>query len=135
MIVFDPGNPHDFTDGGLEEFQVAMAQEFETDVIIDRREERGQGVTFVEILHIWIEAGEIASPAIIAKQVGGWLRTRRRSEAEITPKPRTRLADIYGPTGELLKSVRVENDTVQISEPSQDTKRERPRPPPPSRCG
>ncbi len=132
MIVLDPGNPHDFTDGDLESLRDELAQELDTSVAIDRREERGQGVTFIEILHVWMEIGEVASTGLLATRLATWLLSRRSKEAEDTDRPRPRSANIYGPTGEILKTVRVEADEPVISDPDADEKWSRPRPRPPS---
>lgn len=116
-----------------------MAQELDTSVAIDRREERGQGVTFIEILHVWMEIGEVASTGLLATRLATWLLSRRSKEAEDTDRPRPRSANIYGPTGEILKTVRVEADEPVISDPDADEKWSRPRPGrrrwAPSACG
>jgi hypothetical protein len=130
VIVLDPGNPYDFTDGGLEWLRDELAQELGTSVVIDRRDERGEGVTFIEVLHVWMEIGEVASTGLLATRLGAWLLARRRAEAESTDQPRPRSADLYGPNGELLKTIRVEGDEPAIAGPETDKERLRPRPKP-----
>jgi hypothetical protein len=130
VIVLDPGNPYDFTDGGLEGLRDELAQELGTSVVIDRRDEHGEGVTFIEVLHVWMEIGEVASTGLLATRLGAWLLARRRAEAKSTDQPRPRSADLYGPDGELLKTIRVEGDEPVIAGPETDKKRLRPRPKP-----
>jgi hypothetical protein len=132
MIVLDPGNPHDFTDGGLEILRDELAQEFNTSVMIDRREEHGQGVTFIEILHVWMEIGEVASTGLLATRLGAWLLARRHKEAKETDRPRPRSANLFGPDGELLKTVLVEDDEPVVGDPEAYGEWSRPRPKPPS---
>lgn len=132
MIVLDPGNPYDFTDGGIESFRDELAQELDTSVVIDRREERGQGVTFIEILHVWMEIGEVANTGLLATRLGAWLLARRRKEAAGTDHVRPRSANLYGPDGELLKTVLVEDDEPAIVDPEAGEEWARPRPKPPS---
>jgi hypothetical protein len=132
MIVLDPGNPYDFTDGGLEGLRDDLAQELDTSVMIDRREERGQGVTFIEILHVWMEIGEVASTGLLATRLGTWLLARRRKEAAGTDQSRPRSANLYGPDGELLKTVLVEDDEPVIVDPGVGEEWPRPRPKPQS---
>jgi hypothetical protein len=49
--------------------------------------------------------------------LGAWLLARRRKEAAGTDQARPRSAHLYGPDGELLKTVLVEDDEPVIVDP------------------
>ncbi len=83
----------------------------------------GKAFTLIEVLHVWMEIGEIASTGLLATRLGAWLLARRRAETESTDQPRPRSADLYGPDGELLKTVRVEGDEPDIGGPEVDKER------------
>jgi hypothetical protein len=132
VIVLDPDNPYDFTDNAIEVLCVGLSREFDTSLRVDRRDERGQGVTLVEILHVWMDIGSVASTGLLVTRLGAWLLARRQKEAQATERPRPRTANLWGPKGECLKTVIFEGDEAVIKDPGgphDEWSRPRPRPP------
>ncbi|MER8116464.1 hypothetical protein [Streptomyces sp. NPDC094031] len=120
-VTVRAANPYDFDSAELEEVaQIIRAAASELDVQVMERSERGYGVNAGETLDLLLNttitsAISIAMPALVA-----WARARWKHEREEHPElpPRQRsVRIIYGPTGEVLRSVVVD---LPDGEPSEE---------------
>jgi len=136
-IILEPGNPNDFPAGELEELAGEIGKlDMGCRVRIASREQRGYGVTWWEVLYIWLPAafltaGTIASKKMIeefTKLAIDWMRARF-----LKSPGRPKYTAIYGPDGKVIKSVLLK-DADQ--EPEDHTEKDRtegdPRNPPPT---
>jgi hypothetical protein len=99
-------------------------------------EEQGYGVTFAEVLRIYLEVGELAgdTAAIMAPF---WIavrwareRWRRDKETHAGQTPRPRYVTLYGPDGTTLKSIKIDMpDGIPGEDETQDSLHRRPWPP------
>jgi hypothetical protein len=120
-IFLEPGNPHDFTDGALEELRDSIAHDSpEIDATVSLREEHGYGTTFGEVLRIYVEATEITSgtlgtfgPFVLAIR---WAQRRWRKDREDHQRPRPRFVSLYGPDGTILKSVKIDLPSGELED-------------------
>jgi hypothetical protein len=127
-VIFEPANPHDFSEEELQDAAVAIAGDVaDTTVHIHVRKERGYGVTVEEVIHLWILGATAvtatgAAVAVLTNAVN-WVRERSRNDRSSHPesKPRPRTLLLYDGTGKPLKRVRV-------SDPDQDPIEEIPDP-------
>ncbi len=124
-LLLEPGNPFDFTDQELEELIAAVRNDvpdLKVDVAV--REEVGYGVTLIEVLHVFVEHKEEIS--LTAGAVGAVIRwMKRRWERD---KGRQRAVLIWGPRGEPLKSVKIDDpDGEPVEEDPPQENRPRPR--------
>lgn len=123
-LLIEPGNPFDFTDEELDELIAAIQNDApDRRVEVAVREEVGYGVTLIEVLHVFVEHKEEIS--LTAGAVGAVIRwMKRRWERD---KGRQRTVLIWGPRGEPLKSVKIDDpdgEPVEENPPQED----RPRP-------
>jgi hypothetical protein len=92
--------------------------------LVGEPEHGGRGVTWWEVVHVWLPASVVGSP-LVAKAVDvfvDWARARMRrfrEEQEANPPPQH--MTIYGPDGKPLKKVTLENPDGEpkISEPDE----------------
>ena len=140
-VFMEPGNPHDVSQEDLEDLAALVRTDqprLAVEVFIG--EEQGYGVTFAEVLRIYIDAGEIAgdsaalfAPFWIAVR---WMRARwdRDKQTHDGEPPRTRYVTLYGADGNKLKSVKIDipdGEPEEIDEPQSPHRR----PWPPDRRG
>ena len=136
-VFIEPGNPYDIGRADLEEL-ATFVREGEPKFVVEISigEEQGYGVTFAEVLRLYMDAGEIAgdtaalfAPLWIAV---GWMRARwtRDKENHEGEQPRTRYVTLYGADGNKLKSIKIEmpdGEPEEIDEP--ESQHRRPWPP------
>lgn len=132
-IVLEPGNPQDFTE---EELQ-ALAENIRDQMpgITPRivvREERGYGVTWAEVIHIYSMAKDVAANLAfwsgVLAPVVLWARARWKKDRELHPEatPRPRIVTLYGPDGTPLKQIRVAHPDGATTEEEVDPSERRP---------
>jgi hypothetical protein len=126
-VFIEPGNPHDISRADLEDL-ATLVREGQSGLAVEVSigEEQGYGVTFAEVLRIYMDAGEVAgdtaalfAPFWIAVR---WMRARwtRDKETHEGEQPRTRYVTLYGADGKKLKSVKIdtpEGEPEEIDEP------------------
>jgi hypothetical protein len=113
-IVLEPGNPHDFSQVELSELanQLTDLHGFPTRVGI--REERGYGVTFHEVMHVWVDVVEATAgtgaTAVLLKSIVDWARRRWKKDKADHPNshPRPRSVILYDAKGHPIKIVRID---------------------------
>jgi hypothetical protein len=116
-VILDPGNPLDFSESDLNELAGRLKAQHEAEVEIVPRPERGYGVTFHEVMNIWVNvtgiAGGTATGVAILRSVAKWARERWHKDRDEHPgsRPRPRSVTLYGPDGRAIK-------TIEIDEPS-----------------
>jgi hypothetical protein len=114
-VVLRPGNDRDFETSDLEALAGAVRDDTGLDVEVASREQRGYAVTWWEVVDFLLTDGAgHAIDAIIGVAVA-WARKRLRAAKEKTDRPRPVAVRIYGPDGELLK-------TVEVTDPDADPK-------------
>ena len=111
-----PGNPADFSPGDLEDLATALRGEFpDSSVVIVAQPMTGYGVTFWEVLNIFVSWPSVphdvlvAGVSVVAARALGMAR-RRLKKSPLRPK----YVGIYGPDGGILKAVRVEASGEEI---------------------
>lgn len=131
--LIEPGNPYDFSPDELDELRRELASEG-VSVAIARRPERGYGVTFVEVLHVWDLATDVVGDVTtivgpVAVVLRRWLRRRAQRKREQHPdaKPRPTVVNLFGPDGRVLKKIVVDDaDSDPRFEDGDDEHRQRP---------
>ena len=127
-IILEPGNPLDLK---LEKLKSLISelqeQDPEYNIQFVSTELTGYGVTFWEVLYVWllwvgIKTAEAAIPKIVDLFIK-WAHNRFHQEGG---EKRPKYVAIYGPNGEVLKSVLVRS---KDSEPEDRTEEDRKRPP------
>jgi hypothetical protein len=121
IIILESKNPRDIKPEETQELAESIRTlNFGYKVEFVSSEQRGYGVTWYEVLYIWLPGALIAGGAIAVKQIiqevakiaVQWARERVKKKA--TSKRPTYIA-IYGPDGKVLKSILVK-DAVQEAE-------------------
>lgn len=130
--LIEPGNPYDFSPDELDELRRELASEG-VSVAIARRPERGYGVTFVEVLHVWNlvtdVVGDVTTMVGPVAVVCRYLRRRAQREREQHPdaKPRPRVVTLLGPDGRVVKRIVLDDaDSDPRFEDGDDEQRQRP---------
>ena len=133
-IILEPANPFDFEDGDLEKLADELRNVAGKATVVARRPEHGYGVSFNEVLHVWIVWNQLGGPAASAVviavtklAVSRWKRDRARHP----DKTRPRSVTIWGPNGKPLKSITVdaeEGDEPEVRDNPVDDIPVRPRP-------
>lgn len=106
-IVIQPGNPLDLKAKQLSPlFKAIQKSDPECEVEYSVKEQRGFGVTWWEVLYVWVPWGVISSA--IAKKIvevlADWAHRRIKGERKGS---RPRSVTIYGPDGKVLKKIEV----------------------------
>jgi hypothetical protein len=136
-VLLEPGNPYDMSVDELAGLQAEIIEAVpDVDVFPALRPEAGYGVTFVEVLHVWIQVSEaVDAAAVIAgvtTKVVAWMRRRWQVDQEEHPgTARPRNVVIYGPTGEPLREVGIEmpmGEPVERAPDREARQRRRPQP-------
>jgi hypothetical protein len=117
QILLEPGNPLDLRDEKLAPLITALRDlDSSYEVRLGYNDQRGYGVTWWEVLHIWIPWTAIGGAAAkkIVELAIDWAHHRMKGDE---PNNRPRSVSIYGPDGQILKQVRV--DSSGQEEPSE----------------
>lgn len=119
-IIIQTKNPRDITFEEADELaQEIRSLDLKWDVRVISGKQVGYGVTWSEILHIWLPtAGVIVMTEIIheiTKLAIKWARQRFKKEGP-SIRPRPVYVAIYGPDGKVLKSVVIKNATDEIED-------------------
>jgi hypothetical protein len=134
QIRIRPVNPYDFSQEELDTLAEEIRQEDPTlEVEISDLPERGYGVTPTEIITIITAAGAVAAAlgetAKATDAAVRWIRRRwQKDKQESDGTPRRRVIRIlYGPNGEQLKSIAIDepDGTPQEETTEAEQKRER----------
>lgn len=123
QIIIEPRNPLDLSPDDLADFADSLrALNPAYDVRFAHREQRGYGVTWWEVVNVWLPWDSVTD-AVVGAIVGlavDWARRRFKRDPETQ---RGKYIVIYGPDGKVLKSVSVsssdaepENRTAQDQE-------------------
>ncbi len=127
-ILVEPRAPNDPNPEHLSALRAELASAFpNVDVWEAWDEQRGAGVTFQEIVNIWIPWSDITSAAagVVVTILVQWLKERHK-ECPTRPK----LGRIYGPDGRVVRSFHIEGSQTQ---PETSSEQSAPRPMPPKR--
>jgi hypothetical protein len=136
-IVLEPQNPNDLTPEKLQSLVDALkAASREVSVEFAHREQRGYGVTWWEVLNVWIKDPAVvggvagaASAKVVEKLVEvviDWLKRRHSDKAT---KKRPKIVTILDHEGNVLKSVELQADSPMVDKTAE--KRSEPRRKPP----
>lgn len=129
IIILESKNPGDIKPEEVQELaELIHTLNLGYKVELATSEQRGYGVTWYEVLYIWLPGALIAGGAIALKQIiqevakiaVQWARERLKKKA--TSKRPTYIA-IYGPDGKVLKSI-VVKDAIQEVEDRTEQDRE-----------
>lgn len=108
--------------GGL----VSTLEDRGLDVRLGYSEQRGYGVTWWEVLLIWMAArtGEAVIDQVVGDVVG-WMRDRFRQEPENSPRPKVALLVFYeGDEGEATEAVELRSaDDEPVRRPTEEFER------------
>lgn len=138
-ILIEPQNPLDLTTEQLEDLaQSLRGIDASYDVRFAYREQKGYGVTWWEVLYIWlpwigVAAGAIAGEKAVEKIVElsiDWARRRFKKEGE---QKRPKYVAILGPDGKVLKSVRLNDEAQEPEDLTEEDQQKPPRSLPPIR--
>src|SRR5450759_4675153 len=117
-----PQNPLDLRPEELEGLAEALRAKMPNlPVRIVAQPQHGYGVTFWEVLRVWVPWSDVAQDAaaaavgIIAKELVSWARHRFKKSPG-----RPKYVAILGPNGEVLKSVRLEGRGKTIDMTAED---------------
>jgi hypothetical protein len=108
-VVIEPGNPLDFEQEELEQLATWIKKEHGVEIRTASRPERGYGVTFHEVIHIFVDvggaAGGIAGGLAVLSTAVKWAQNRWRRDRDQHPgsKPRPRTITLYDSQGRPLK--------------------------------
>jgi hypothetical protein len=122
QVVLEPGNPHDFTQNELDELSKLLQGKHGVDVRTVFRPERGYGVTFHEVIHVFVNVSEaatsIAGGVAVLKTVVTWAQNRWRKDRDQDPrsKPRPRDVMLYDGRGKPLKRVTIDSPSGEPTE-------------------
>jgi hypothetical protein len=133
-VMLEPGNPRDFQEAELDQLARELQDEYEIEVEIAARPERGYGVTLHEVIHLWVDiaeiAGGMATGLALLRTVGKWARERWQRDRDEHPgsKPRPRTVTLYDAKGRPLKRIRIDLPVGEAleEEPSNEEPRTRP---------
>ena|SRR5712691_6286553 len=106
-ILLQPGNPLDLRRDKLAPLIDAIeARDASYQVHLAYKDQRGYGVTWGEVLHVWIPWTTIGGAAAkkITEILIDWARRKLKGDAK---SKRPRFVTIYGPTGKMLKKISV----------------------------
>ena len=130
-ITVEPQNPRDLSEDYLSELiQDLRAAHPEAGVRYAGLEQKGYGVTWWEVLRIWVTTdavGGAVAGALVTELVNiavGWARGRLDREG---PSKRPKYVAILGPDGKVLKSVLVRNSEDEPEDHTDEDRREPPR--------
>jgi hypothetical protein len=146
QITIEPGNPNDFRDGALEEIAFIIESIEPGPIRIHSREQRGYGVTWWEVLYIWLPYALMAGGTYVGTKAGDkivdaltddlieWAKRKFKKDGE---SRRPKYIAILGPDGETVKSVLVEKSKEEgqiliTDKTDEDKKKERRRQLPPA---
>lgn len=133
-IILEPGNPFDFDDDALDELARELHAASGKATVVARRPEHGYGVTFNEVLHVWVVWNNLGGPYAVGLvlAVRKWAVKRWKADRAAHPdQPRPRSVTIWGANGKPLKSIKVdlgEGDEPTVTDEPLDDIPERPRP-------
>jgi hypothetical protein len=116
-IIIEVKNPHDITPEEAEELAEAVRASYpKYKVRVEGTGYTGYAVTLYEVLRIWLLT-TVGTKIVeqLTKLAIEWARQRFNRQGK---KPRTTSISIYGPNGEVLRSVVLKNAT---DEPEDDT--------------
>lgn len=121
-VLLEAGNPHDFENGALEALADNLNATGGFVAIPIRRDETGYGVTFYEVLRVWIEVtGGIEATrqtVTLATAAISWLRDRWRADQELTGKARPRVFTLYDEHDQVVREVKIDlPDGEPVDEP------------------
>lgn len=127
-IVIEPGHTSDSLDTDLSSLATDLAAKVpEASFYIVPKELVGRGLTWWEVILIYIPVGTIAKAAIeaVLDETVRWLRERFKK----VPK-RPKYVAIYGPDGKVIKSVVLHSPTGEPKDRTNDDLQKPPRFPP-----
>ncbi|CAO5172135.1 conserved hypothetical protein [Frankia sp. AiPs1] len=120
-MIIQPGNPYDFTNGDLQDL-VKLIQKTIPDlsVEIDRKPERGYGVTLIEVLNIWLQVADGATATVgtigLVGAIKQWIQARRmqaeRDHPESQPRPVS--VTVHGADGAILCTLTIEGSDGNV---------------------
>jgi len=122
QVVLEPGNPHDFTQNELDELSKLLQEQHGVDVRTAFRPQRGYGITFPEVINVFVDVSEAASSIAggiaVLKTVVTWAQNRWRKDRDkdTRSKPRPRVVVLYDGGGKLLKRVTVDSPSGEPTE-------------------
>ncbi len=117
QIIIEPGNPNDFRNGELEEVAHLIEAIKPGPIRIAIKEQRGYGVTWWEVIYIWLPPALLTAGAYVGKKAVDkivdaladefikWAKRKFNKEGE---SPRPKYISILGPDGRPLKSILVQ---------------------------
>ncbi len=130
-ILLELGNPLSLRREELEHLIVALEScDSSYKVRLAYNDQRGYGVTWWEVLHVWVPWHEIgtAAAAKLTEVLIEWARHKLKGETEGT---RPRSVTIYDPTGKPLKKIKIGakgEEEIDVCKPDSDSPA-RPKPP------
>jgi hypothetical protein len=128
-ILLEPGNPFDFDRADLEELAASLSQLTDTPARVAIRDERGYGVTAMEVLHVWLpDADALVNAAMLLSHLTNWAKDRQHRERRDHPDEpvRTRYVDLLGPDGTAISRVEIADSIPRVVElPVEDHPRRR----------
>jgi len=137
-VVLEPGNPFDLTEDDLGKLkQDVEAAEASASVRVYKRDERGYGVTLIEVINVFIAAGEVvgagyglgqAGKAVIDFMKNRWNRDKTDHPGQ---SPRPRSIRFYDEEGNLLRTINIDEPDGDPTEKDDDGGDLRHRDPPP----
>ncbi len=132
-ILIEPGNPLSLRREELEPLIAAIEScDASYNVRLAYNEQRGYGVTWWEVLHVWIPWATIGGAAAkkITEVLIDWARHKLEGKAS---GKRPRSVTIHGPTGKILKKIDVDSKGEEKIEDSIEDDDAPPRAKPPIR--
>ena len=139
QILIEPQNPLDLTIVQLEDLAQSIREiDPSYDVRFAYRKQKGYGVTWWEVLYIWLPwigtaVGAIAVEKAVEKIIDlsiDWFRRRFNKEGKWK---RPKYVAILGPDGKVLKSVRVNDEAQEPEDLTEEDQQKPPRSLPPIR--
>ena len=130
QIILEPGNPLDLRRDKLEPLMNAILElDSSYEVRLAFNDQRGYGVTWWQVLHVWLPWAGVALGGAAAKKIVelaiDWAHHRLKGDE---PNHRPRSVSIYGPDGQILKQIRVDHSghEEQSDEPSEHLRQKPP---------
>jgi len=113
LVTIEPANPFDLQDDELAPLLVELGQQ-DVRVSVVRRPETGYGVTWWEVINVWVDISEVLGGTVAAldllRIIVEWTRRRWQRDKDDRPDavPRPRSVILYGPDGRAIKSVLID---------------------------
>jgi hypothetical protein len=130
-VLIRPGNARDFEEQELDALvQAILERDPDLEVRLEQREQRGYAVTWWEVVNFLLTetAGHVIDAVLAAAIVWGRDRLKKARDRDPDRKPRPIWHIIYGPDGEVLKSVKVtdpDEDPEDVTDEERESQKER----------